>query len=190
MLQRRLAIGLEDRLRPTQYGSRQLRSTSQPLTILAVGMSSVYPEDPLYILLLDWSKAFDSISHESISNALNGLGIPEPFVQSILALYQTLTFSVKEKNQHFPPATSRKRCQTRMPSPYLFIVVLTAVLHDTQTYYEDKFGLIPYLFSALYPLWDLEYVDDTTILAPSSEVRENNSFIAFKSMLSQSWTCS
>jgi ribonuclease HI len=99
ILQRRLAIGLEDRLRPTQYGSRQKRSTSQPLTILR-RLIDIYERhnDPLYILLLDWSKAFDSISHESISNSLLRLGAPESIVQAILSLYQNLTFSVKENS--------------------------------------------------------------------------------------------
>ncbi|CAE8672666.1 unnamed protein product [Polarella glacialis] len=49
----------------------------------------------MHFLFLDWSKAFDSITHENIEIALQRYEVPEPFTKAITALYRAPTFRVK-----------------------------------------------------------------------------------------------
>ena len=50
-------------------------------------------------------------------------------------------------------------------SPYLFIVVLSALMHDFHHQFELIFRHRPWTYSAEYPLVDVEYADDTVLMA-------------------------
>eukprot|EP00975_Prorocentrum_lima_P026747 5622437-Prorocentrum_lima.AAC.1 len=43
---------------------------------------------PVYILLLDWEKAFDRVSHAGLSAALGRLGVPDVLREAVMSLYQ------------------------------------------------------------------------------------------------------
>ena len=50
-------------------------------------------------------------------------------------------------------------------SPYLFIVVLSSLMLDVKTFFEGLYLHVPWTFSAQHPLTDLEYADDTVLMA-------------------------
>ena len=62
MIQARLSRHLDSRIRPTQFGFRKSRSTTQLIHILR-RLLEVHGRQPspLHALFLDWSRAFDSI---------------------------------------------------------------------------------------------------------------------------------
>ena len=82
-------------------------------------------QDTLHVLLLDWEKAFDKITHSSLIHTLRRYGLPEKLVQAVSSIYTNPTFAVKItgrtsafKQQH---SGIRQGCPL---SPYLFLAVL------------------------------------------------------------------
>ena len=95
LLQRRLQQGLESRIRPHQYGFRPHKSTSQPCHIIR-RILELYERqgETLHLLFLDWAKASDTISHDAIECCLHRIGVPEPMVKAVCALYAAPTFQI------------------------------------------------------------------------------------------------
>ena len=79
IIQSCLANILEPLLGDTQYGFRPKRSTAEPLFCvcrLADFAEQGNGNDPLFLIFLDWEKAFDKIDHEKMFNSLSRLKIP------------------------------------------------------------------------------------------------------------------
>ena len=93
LLQSRLALHFDHRISDFQYGFRARRSTSAPLFLIR-RMVELFERHTtsLYILFLDWSQAFDSVSHEHLAASLVRIGVPLPFVHAIAALYVDSNF--------------------------------------------------------------------------------------------------
>ena len=63
-----LATGLDDKLWETQYGFRKKRSTAQPLFITRRLQDLAEASgDKLFLVSLDWEKAFDKVDQENLS---------------------------------------------------------------------------------------------------------------------------
>ena len=93
MLQARLSSIHETHMRNTQFGFRAGRGTIHPLFILRRAMEwSEMTANPLYILLLDWKQAFDSVDHNAMLIALKRFGVSERAINIIGALYSDPTF--------------------------------------------------------------------------------------------------
>lgn len=80
LLQARLAYHFDYRISDLQYGFRKARSTSSPLFIIS-RLAELFEQHTtsLYILFLDWSQAFDCISHEHLTASLVRIGLPLRF---------------------------------------------------------------------------------------------------------------
>ena len=75
MIQERLRTSLHARIVDYQYGYSQHRSTAEPIFIARrVQDLAERQGKPLYILALDYSKAFDSIPHPKLLESLQRLG--------------------------------------------------------------------------------------------------------------------
>ena len=87
MLQTRLAMCFDSRLRSTQYGFRSKRSTTQPLFILRRAMEwSTMTNTPLHLLFLDWKQAFDSLDHTAMLHALERFGLSSRMLRSVASI--------------------------------------------------------------------------------------------------------
>ena len=116
------------------------------------------------LLALDWAKAFDSVSPDAMARALKRFGVPEPFVDMIRAIYTARKFLVRDAGstsgwhpQHYGI------CQGCPLSPFLFVLVMTVLLHDAKekvaTQSDDSVAVLPELL-----VRDLVYADDTLIV--------------------------
>ena len=118
----------------------------------------------LYILLLDWSKAFDRVKPDAMLLALRRFGIPNEILEFIRAIYRERSFAVKDgsnlSEKHPQYAGIAQGCP--LP-PYLFIIMMSLLMKEAASLSPrepDK----PYLVTA-----DLLYADDTMILGSKSK---------------------
>ena len=96
MMQTRLALQSEKKLRQTQYGFRASRGTKHPLFILRRAMEySTMTSNPMHCLFLDWKQAFDSVDHTALMIALERFGLSNKMLKLIEGIYQAPTFEVK-----------------------------------------------------------------------------------------------
>ena len=166
MLQSRLSAQVENRLRATQFGFRARKGTKHPLFILRRAMEwSLMTSTPLHILSLDWKQAFDSLDHTAMLSALKRFGLSEAMLSSIKSIYEAPTFTTKGPQDHTAEGKVSAGIRQGCPlSPYLFVIVLTVVFADVDTELLNR-GTPTNTWSALYPTYDLEYADDTLLMA-------------------------
>ena len=166
MLQTRLAKHHDQHLRKTQYGFRAHRGTQSPLHILRRSMEwSEMTNTPLHLLFLDWKQAFDSLDHNAMITALKRFGLSQPALNIISSIYQDPIFYTRgpmgDSCKGYVGSGIRQGCPL---SPYLFIIVLTVMLDDVDYDLASK-GVATNTWSAGKPIFDLEYADDTLLMA-------------------------
>ena len=92
-----------------------------------------------FLLLLDWTKAFDKIDHEGLVSALERHDIAPQLINLIKDIYKKATFFVGidgQKSHTYKQETGiRQGCPL---SPYLFLVVMTTIFHDIHDDLEDS----------------------------------------------------
>ena len=54
-------------------------------------------------------------------------------------------------------------------SPYLFIIVLSVLFEDLYSHFRSLFQVLPSVLSHDRPITDLEYADDTLLLARTAQ---------------------
>ena len=171
MLQHRLELFFDDKIRPTQFGFRKHRSASQPIHIIR-RLIEIFERQTtsFHALFLDWSKAFDSVTFTAIQAALAHLGVSTHLQSVIMSLYSSPRFLVRDSNIKSSEQVQTKGLRQGCPlSPYLFSFVLTHLFDEVESQYETRFGHIAGVFQLPSPLWDLEYADDTVLLSTSAD---------------------
>ena len=161
----RLAAGLDDRVRELQFGFRKGRSTSDAIYLLRCLQNLVDAKkyQVLYLIFLDWSKAFHKIRPTALHLALQRLGVPSHICKIVEELVSNPLFEVLLDNQisgcKEQKSGIRQGCTL---GPLLFILLQTVLFHDVQCKYLAKHPLsvIPQI-----PFFDIEYADDTVLIA-------------------------
>ena len=126
---------------------------------------SLMTSTPLHILSLDWRQAFDSLDHTAMLHALKRFGLSENMLASIAAIYEAPTFCTRGFQDHTASGKVKAGIRQGCPlSPYLFVIVLTVIFADIDKDLEEK-GTPRNTWSTLHPVYDLEYADDTLLLA-------------------------
>ena len=166
MLQSRLSAIHESHLRQTQYGFRAGRSTQHPLFILRRVMEwSEMTSTTIHPLFLDWKQAFDSVDHNALIVGLRRFGVSDKALKIISSLYQDPTFYTTsqfgDRARGGVGSGIRQGCPL---SPYLFIMLLTVIFEDVDWALLSD-GIATNTWSVGKPVYDLEYADDTLLLA-------------------------
>ena len=135
MLERLKHAGAEDRVWHTQFGFKSNAGTRDALFLARRLIERAWEKKhgQLVSLALDWAKAFDSISPDSLSKALGRFGVPPRMLRVIRAIYSNRIFQVRDAGststayqQHFGI------CQGCPLSPFLFVMVMTVLMHDAK----------------------------------------------------------
>ena len=173
MVQHRMAVAYDDRIRSNQYGFRKNRGTENPLFILRrLQDYSSRTGIPFHCLFIDWKQAFDKVDHAAMLTATTRLGVHEQYVSIIKDSYTNPTFHTVglngEKSQATPHTGIRQGCPL---SPYLFIIVLSVILEDVDGRLRTH-GVLTNTWSVGKPVYDLEYADDTLLFGISTDVVE------------------
>ena len=119
----------------------------------------------LYMLFLDWQKAFDKLSTTALLSALSRLGIPTSLLQVIEDIYTDTMFNVRDNG--FSSSTLRQSSGIRQGcplSPYLFVIFMTILFHDAEqevgtTTMERTMDLVDFS--------NIRYADDTFLVGNS-----------------------
>ena len=166
MIQKRLATTFDHTLRPHQFGFRASKGTRHPLFILRRAMEwSILTDKPLHLLFLDWKQAFDSIDHTAMLEALTRTGLSNRSLAAIRAIYESPKFATRGVDDHTAQGTCYSGIRQGCPlSPYLFILTLNVILTDMETTLQQM-GQPMNSWSIKHPTFDLEYADDTLLLA-------------------------
>ena len=177
ILQNRLQAGVDKFLQKTQYGFRKERGTRQAIhcirRILDRGEAS---QEKILLVLLDWEKAFDKVTREAISTSLERMNVDNKMINAIMSLYKEPRFKVeidgKESNWYDQQTGIRQGCPL---SPYLFLIVMTAMFHDVHQEVYDKTDLVQHRVQGT-SYDEVLYADDTICI--SSDTRSMNILIA------------
>ena len=82
-------------LRPTHFGFRRKKGTHNALhctrRVITFGEGT---NNPVFLVLLDWEKAFDKIPHDILFKCLDRMGVPEQIIASCRKLYANPGFKV------------------------------------------------------------------------------------------------
>jgi hypothetical protein len=163
LLVRLLEAGADDRMHSSQFGFRPGRGTEHALHCArrAIDVATALRDSPLHLMALDWRKAFDSISPESLLTALQRFGVPQHMLEVVRSIYSDRKFVVKECGIKSGLGTQHSGvCQGCPLSPFLFGIVMTVLMHDAykslgeETLQESYSGR----------LYDILYADDTLLL--------------------------
>ena len=169
LLQRRLAATFDAHLRPNQFGFRAAKGTRHPLFILRRAMEwSTMTNTPLHLLFLDWKQAFDSLDHTAMLEALRRFGISDKMLAAVESIYLSPTFQTRGPAGQFAKGEVSAGIRQGCPlSPYLFVIVLTVILHDVDLELDIQ-GIARNTWSEGYPTYDLEYAHDTLLMAKTT----------------------
>lgn len=128
----------------------------------------------LHLLLLDWEKAFDKVDREGLFQALDRLGVDNKLINLVKMIYKDTKFNVSIDGN-----TSRWEQQERgirqgCPlSPYLFLVVMTAMIRDI--HFNLREGMARYRIPGA-TFDEVIYADDTICMG--TDTRELNKMLA------------
>ena len=152
--------------RPQQAGFTPNRSTTDHITtvrLLIEKHREFRRNRHLYVAFVDLKAAFDTVDRQSLWNILSMYGVPEKLCRLFRALYDSAEscVRVKGKDSEWFPIRSGVR-QGCVAAPDLFNSVIdhlmTTVSEQIQGIHLGDFQLL-----------DLEYADDTVILASTIE---------------------
>ena len=113
------------------------------------------------MVLLDWEKAFDKISHDKLIEACRRLNILEKMVNNIAAIYKSPKFIVRDKENESGVKQQFSGIRQGCPlSPYLFLLVMTVMFADIKRKNRKlKKGNLPF-----FDFGEILYADDTLLI--------------------------
>ena len=93
MLQKRICKFLDPLLMPTQYGFRVGKSTTDAIHIIRrLAHRGFTIQGNMHMVLLDWEKAFDKVTHTGLFEALERMNIAPKLRNLIKQLYKAPVF--------------------------------------------------------------------------------------------------
>ena len=117
-----------------QAGFRRGRGTADMLCCIQnVIEKTLLMSERTFIVFIDYSKAFDSVSHIQMFNLLNDMGFPRHIVALIQALYEKQSAIVRWNGSHTKPFFIEKGVrQGCILSPLLFCAYTEQVMREAE----------------------------------------------------------
>ena len=156
----RIKDNIDRKLRQNQAGFRPQRSCIDQIAALRIIVEqSVEWNSPLYMVFIDFMKAFDSLDREVMWELLKHYGVPQKLINIILALYDNCQCSVIHKGK-LSPAFSVKTGvkQGCILSPIIFTLAIDWIMRQST---QGRNGL---QWTPTTQLHDLDFADDIVLL--------------------------
>ena len=132
LFRNRLIAGLDHRIYASQYGSRGKKSTAQSLFIARrlIDVAEASGET-LYMIFLHWEKAFDKVDQAEMINAVWRMNVPSETEDELERRYGNMSFCIKDGEGLSTERDQKNGIRQGCPlSPYLFIILMTAMFLD------------------------------------------------------------
>ena len=157
----RMKVAVDEALRDEQAGFRKDRSCIDHIATLRIIVEqTIECSSPLYLLFVDFEKAFDSLDREAMWRILRHYGIPNKIINMLKVQYQGFTCQVLHGGTMTEPIEVKTGVrQGCLLSPLLFLVVLDWV--SKNAYEGKRLGL---QWTLNQRLEDLDYADDLCLL--------------------------
>ena len=151
---------VEAELSDCQAGYRKNRGTVDMLFILQILIEKIRnTTDEAFITFIDYSKAFDSVSHQNLFNTMNDMGFPTHLISLLSNLYDEQKATIRWNGEHCKYFDINKGVrQGCILSPHLFSIYTEAVMRKSDI---DDMGIK----IGGRNLTNLRYADDTALLA-------------------------
>ena len=176
IIQKRLAKTLDGQLSQTQYGFRKDKSTGDAIQL--VRRVTEYGQgtyNKLHLVLLDWEKAFDKIDRNKMFEALDRFKVNKKYINIIKSLYKDTQFKVEIEGDSSTWLKQETGIRQGCPlSPYLFIIVMTAMFEDIKEDSNLAYNLIKHRVPGA-DFDEVMYADDTICI--SQDTKTMNKFI-------------
>ena len=120
------------------------------------GLSSPKTLSSTYIAFLDWRKAFDKVNRRGLLSVMRCIGVPEEMYKAVEGIYQDIRFVVNDCGAASAQNSSTSDVRQGCPlSPYLFIILTTAVMADSVGTSDDLLS------------HNIAFADDTNLISQS-----------------------
>lgn len=155
---------VDETLRNAQAGFRSGRSCVDQINTLRIIIEQVNEyQNNLHLVFVDFSKAFDTLIHRNIWEALERKGIPAKLINLIKAQYINFKCRILHNGNLSDPILCQSGVrQGCILSPLLFLIVLDEVLATTM---DGKKTGIQWSLRSNDHLEDLDFADDIALLS-------------------------
>lgn len=160
----RMKEAIDQKTRKEQAGFRRNRScTDQINTLRIIVEQSVEFRSPLYLLFVDFEKAFDSINRERLWAVMKARGVPEKIIRLVQETYRDFRCHVDHMGRTSDPFEINSGVkQGCLLSPMLFLLILDEVME--RVVQNKKRGI---QWGMHERLEDLDFADDICLLSHS-----------------------
>ena len=157
----RMKVAVDEALRDEQAGFGKDRSCIDQIATLRILVEQTIDwSSLLYLLFVDFEKAFDSADREAMWRILRHYGIPDKIINMLKVQYQGFTCQVLHGGTMTAPIEVKTDVrQGCILSPLLFLVVLDWV--SKNAYEGKRLGL---QWTLTQRIEDLDYADDLCLL--------------------------
>lgn len=163
----RATAAIDQKLMPTQYGFRAAKSTSHAIFLARRIMERCEAAGTrATLVLLDWEKAFDKVSHGKLQEALTRLDFPPQDRDFIRHVYTHARFTINQGDAERGEGRQSSGIKQGCPlSPFLFVALMHLIFHDIKSSHNTHRMNEPFdgiKFS------EILYADDTLIFGPNT----------------------
>jgi len=161
----RIKIKLDEEISVTQAGFREGRGTrDQIVNIRNVIEKCKDHKLPLYLCFIDYSKAFDCVSHNEMWEVMQRMGFPKHIIDLVCKLYQHQVSAVRTSGGNTDWFNiGRGLRQGCILSPSLFNMYSEEIMREALEGFEGGIS-----FGGM-KISNLRYADDTTLVCASRE---------------------
>lgn len=170
----RILDKLDKHLQRTQFGFRKNKSTANAIYLIRrlIDNAERANKQELHMLLLDWEKAFDKLTHNALFIAMEKMNIDQKLINLVKMVYQNPEFMVetdrKQSTWKQQKAGIRQGCPM---SPYLFLIAMKTIFDDIKNKPELKQKLLKNR-AAGAKFDEVLYADDTIITSENHKAIE------------------
>ena len=169
IIRKRLQYYLSPEIAEEQFGFTPGKGTTDAILIarnIVQKVAKKQDDDLVWLLLVDYSKAFDTVYHDALWETLRSLGVPQHLTWLLKGLYDHAKGVVRVDGQHtgeFPFEKGvRQGC---LVSPILFNAVGEKIMREVEEKLQERPGKV----IGGRSVWNIRYADDTTLVARSKE---------------------